>query len=87
MREGFIRNCAWGYSCTEEWRSLTETTDPKIRFCNTCQREVHHSSTTNELVYNVTLNRCVYFPCNLMNAENDEHMLLGDVDFDTIPNR
>lgn len=54
-----IRNCSYGYACDQHWYGLNETTDSSIRFCSTCQKEVHWCNAETELAGNIVLNRAV----------------------------
>ena len=36
-----IRNCVFAFKCTNAWDGLTETWDPRVRFCVDCEREDH----------------------------------------------
>jgi len=66
MTKEYIRNCSWGYSCDQKWEGLSSTQDTSIRFCDTCQREVHRCETSDILAKNVALNRCVNFSSELI---------------------
>jgi hypothetical protein len=55
----YIRNCAYGFSCTQNWDALEDTSEHAIKFCNTCHREVYWCNEQSDLANNVTLNRCV----------------------------
>jgi hypothetical protein len=35
-----IINCEFEYQCDLDWDLLSETKDPKIRFCNQCKKDV-----------------------------------------------
>ncbi len=65
MNDRLFRNCAWGFSCDAKWESLVETENSKVKFCRACQREVFNSETAEELVKNISLNRCVSFLSSL----------------------
>ena len=63
-----IRNCVFGVKCNSSWDDMRvisqgdETGDiGRVRFCNTCQKEVFECIDNNELVENIRLNRCVTF--------------------------
>jgi len=64
-----IRNCILGFKCDADWDlmaviSETDSLDDEIseiRFCNTCQKEVHESNNDDQLNENIRLNRCVSF--------------------------
>ncbi|CAM4202015.1 hypothetical protein [Vibrio neonatus] len=67
MSKQYIRNCALGFSCTSSWKNLSKTRAEEVRFCETCQREVHWCDDEQELMENVTLNRTVSFKSDLGN--------------------
>ena len=79
MSELTIRNCIFGFKCSAIWEDLQETEDEAIKFCNSCQREVHYCSDDFELGTAVRLNRCVAI-------EKDDggtvRLTLGDVIYD-----
>ncbi len=54
-----LRNCTFGFNCAAEWDGLSETSDPSVRFCLDCQREVYFCKTTEQLADAIRLNRCV----------------------------
>jgi hypothetical protein len=81
MENTFIRNCAWGYRCDKKWESLDITDNDDVRFCNGCQREVHNTHSSDELVKNISLNRCVNFSSLMLDMESgieeESEQLLG----------
>jgi len=54
-----IRNCVFAFKCTQAWDCLTETWDPRVRYCADCEREVHFCRDEYELADAVVLNQCV----------------------------
>lgn len=68
-----IRNCRFAFKCDKEWDSLDDTGDEDVRFCQTCQKEVHFCNDNFELIQNIKLNRCVAF------YNDNGQMLLGDM--------
>jgi len=73
MTKEYIRNCSWGYSCDQKWEGLSSTQDTSIRFCDTCQREVHRCETSDILAKNIALNRCVNFSSRLIENTTNQH--------------
>lgn len=73
MSKEYIRNCAWGFSCDAKWEKLSETPENKVRFCETCQREVHRCDDEGEIASNIVLNRSVSFSSNAVDtiSQND----------------
>jgi len=54
-----IRNCTFAFKCEAHWEDLEILDYDDIRFCNTCQKEVHFCHSDVDLVKNIHLNRCV----------------------------
>ena len=54
-----ILKCKLEFECPLLWENLTETKDPKIRFCNKCNENVLHITSQTELE-NCT-SKCVMF--------------------------
>jgi hypothetical protein len=59
-----IRNCVFAFKCNAKWEEMMilfhlrdETNE--VRFCDSCQKEVHFCNDDNQLVTNVRLNRCI----------------------------
>lgn len=58
-----IENCAsdWEYKCPKRWESLSVTSNPQERFCETCKETVYLCTTEDELSLRVGQRRCVAF--------------------------
>jgi len=58
-----IENCAsdWEYQCPKRWESLSTTSNPQERFCDTCKEIVYLCTTEEELGTRVAQRRCVAF--------------------------
>lgn len=54
-----IRNCTITFQCPKLWRRLTETADPKVRFCDYCYEPVHLVESVAELKEQVAQGHCV----------------------------
>ena len=54
-----IRNCIFAFKCDASWDELTDTEDYDVKFCYTCQREVHFCETDEKLLKAVKRNLCV----------------------------
>jgi hypothetical protein len=54
-----LRNCVWGFKCDKSWESLTRTNNSHVRFCGSCQKEVHLCDDDESLVHSIALNRCI----------------------------
>jgi len=57
----YIRNCAWGISCDAKWEKLSPTQVINVKFCDSCQREVHRCKDENQIALNLELNRSISF--------------------------
>jgi hypothetical protein len=53
------RNCVFAFKCDANWDELSDTEDEDVKFCNTCQREVHFCETDEELLKAVKRNLCI----------------------------
>ena len=58
-RKPAIRNCNFAFKCHQQWTELAETTDPTVKFCKECQKEVHFCADMEELAESIALNRCI----------------------------
>jgi hypothetical protein len=54
-----IRNCQFAFRCDKTWNRMQVTSSETVRFCGSCQKEVHWCCTEAELAEAVALNRCV----------------------------
>jgi hypothetical protein len=54
-----IRNCVFGFKCTNKWGSLNATAIEDIKFCEDCQKEVYFIEDLFSLEEAIALNRCV----------------------------
>jgi hypothetical protein len=68
-----IRNCKFAYKCDKDWDDLDDIGESDIRFCQTCQSEVHFCHDDDELVENVKLDHCVAF------LNDQGFLLMGDI--------
>jgi hypothetical protein len=48
-----------GYRCPELWWSLATTPDPKVRFCDRCQKSVYLCETPGEFIRRGEQGECV----------------------------
>lgn len=60
-----IRNCSLGYACICKWNELKKLKTNSIRFCNTCQKEVHDCGSIEELAESILWNRIVHIGKNV----------------------
>jgi hypothetical protein len=54
-----IRNCVFGFKCTNKWESLNATAVDNIKFCDDCQKEVYFIEDLVSLDEAIALNRCI----------------------------
>jgi hypothetical protein len=75
-----LRNCEFAFQCNAEWEKLAETDYEQIRFCDKCQKEVHHCVTDEELLRAIRSNLCVAiaqpYP---LTASTKRTMLMGSM--------
>ena len=69
-----IRNCIFGFKCTQKWNELDVTQNKGIRFCNDCQKEVHFIEDLVSLEEAIILNRCV-----AINAPSEKHGVAKEI--------
>lgn len=79
-----IRNCVFGFKCTNKWESLNSTTIEDIKFCEDCQKEVYFIEDLVSLEKAIALNRCVAINTT---SESDEIVkitvgMISSVDYD-----
>ena len=77
-----IRNCTFRYKCTKEWDSLTKTENELIRYCEVCDRGVHHCKDEKELLEAMANNWCVAIQITTSETESVIDMpqyLLGKI--------
>jgi hypothetical protein len=60
----FIRNCVFAFKCSADWANMKVVSEDalheqEIRFCESCQKEVHYCGDDDELATNIRLNRCI----------------------------
>ena len=56
-----LRNCSFGYQCTQDWHKLKETNDKEIKFCKKCAHNVYMVHSDKELRKAINENKCVAF--------------------------
>ena len=59
-----IRNCVFAFKCDADWSSMRLVSEnhldsTEVRFCESCQKEVHFCDDDDELATNIRLNRCI----------------------------
>lgn len=59
-----IINCEFEFKCPLQWESLQKSEDDKIRFCNSCEKNVYFAYSQNELDKLASEGKCVAFNPN-----------------------
>jgi hypothetical protein len=73
-----ITNCEFSYKCPLEWVYLTQTDDDMVRYCTSCEKNVHFVTTQAELNEMASLGKCVAF--NGESTKSDEpRILMGSI--------
>jgi len=49
------------FGCDQQWHALTETGDPRVRFCERCREPVHFCSSQAEFQHHAAQHHCVAF--------------------------
>jgi hypothetical protein len=71
-----FRNCEVAFKCDADWFELDETSNEKIRFCNSCQKPVHLCIQEDELLAAIKSNLCVAIPPPFKKSES-RNMFVG----------
>jgi len=54
-----IRNCSFGFKCTQKWEDLIKRKEKNIKYCLECEKEVYLIETNTELMHSIKFNHCV----------------------------
>jgi hypothetical protein len=54
-----IRNCSFGFKCTQKWEDLLKRKEKNIKYCHECEKEVYLIETNIELAHAIKFNHCV----------------------------
>jgi hypothetical protein len=54
-----IRNCSFGFKCTQKWENLLKRKEKNIKYCHECEKEVFLIETNVELMDAIKFNHCV----------------------------
>jgi hypothetical protein len=54
-----IRNCSFGFKCTQKWEDLLKRKEKNIKYCHECEKEVYLIETNVELAHAIKFNHCV----------------------------
>ena len=73
-----IRNCEIRYACQNNWDDLGPTKNEAIRYCSSCERDVHLCLTKAELHEAMILNYCVAIQIH-DTSKDQQTTLLGDI--------
>jgi predicted RNase H-like nuclease len=67
-----IEYCTFEYQCPKTWGALLKTNVASIRFCDSCERNVYLSTSTDEAWDNAKQGRCVAIPIELTAASRQK---------------
>ena len=73
-----IRNCEIRYACQNNWDDLGPTKNEAIRYCSSCERDVHLCLTKAELHEAMISNHCVAIKIHDATGGQDK-TLVGDI--------
>jgi hypothetical protein len=59
QEQPLIRNCLFAFRCHQQWKSLEHTSDPDVRYCHECSRQVLLCRSDAELRAALHANECV----------------------------
>jgi len=61
-KKATIENCEFEFECPKGWANLDKTNIKSVRYCNSCDRNVFPSVTTEQFTSNALKGRCVAIP-------------------------
>lgn len=56
-----IMNCDWKFKCPLSWNGLQTSENKDVRFCSSCQKDVHFAYTQSQLNQLASEGKCVAF--------------------------
>jgi hypothetical protein len=59
QEQPLIRNCLFAFRCHQQWKSLEQTSNPGVRYCHECSRQVVLCRSNGELRTALQANECV----------------------------
>ena len=81
---GQIPGLEWNYVCDRTWDALTPTVDSRLRFCESCQHNVHYCDSIDEARSHARQGHCVAVDLRIHRKDGDiapfEDYLLGMID-------
>ena len=78
-----IVNCNFEYKCPLEWDNLLKTGDSNVRFCKSCEKNVHFAHTQTELDNLAGAGNCVAFHRD--DVWSDGNIEIPDISSDRAP--
>ncbi len=57
--------------CPKQWDKLQSTTEPKVRYCNECEQNVHYCETMSEAFECALSSQCVAIPITIKRRKGD----------------
>lgn len=56
-----ISNCPMEFECPKQWETMEETSNPDVRHCDSCNKDVHFCATEEKLDRMAAAGECVSF--------------------------
>ena len=75
-----IRNCVFGFRCTQNWGAMQETSREGVRFCKECAKDVYWVSNKDMLLEAIDMNYCIAIKSPkdpTLSRDNYPEVLLG----------
>jgi hypothetical protein len=74
-----LRNCEFAFKCTANWHALESTSEPDVKFCHDCNKEVYLVTKPKALMKAIQLNRCVAIESPPSKDDYEVTHMLGEV--------
>ncbi len=79
-----VVDCAFRFNCPRDWNALATTSNDRVRFCDTCQRDVHYCGNEEEYLSHAAAGHCVAV---LAHSDTEEGVVtIGEPDVDALKN-
>jgi uncharacterized protein (TIGR02996 family) len=81
-RQRWIEMVPFGYLCDRRWEDLSSTDNRAVRFCDTCQQNVHYCDTITEARRHAEDGQCIALDLGVIRRDRDlgpPMMMLGRV--------
>jgi uncharacterized protein (TIGR02996 family) len=80
-----VENCLvqFEFECPKRWEKMQATEEPRVRFCETCEKKVYHCATSTELRIHAIQGHCVAVDLRVPRSDGDldsfMHMMAGRI--------